>query len=204
MQSEDIDPALIPKPRMSFRDRDEARAFYEAYAEKAGFNLSYGNIKTYSYIINCSTEGVYEYYKKDEDLRVRNNTTKKTHCLAKMKLKRVYDENKKEISVVIEQVNLMHNHPMLKKPEETVNMPSHKEKDPVFLEMVDGLQAADVSHSSIQHYVRDTHGGGDNVPITKKDLENRSVSGKSYSIRLICNVDCIQLTGTRFAGRQQM
>lgn len=102
MQDEDIDPALIPRPGMSFRNREEARKFYTAYASKVGFGVSYGNIKPYSYIINCSHEGTGNYYKKDEDLRVRNNTSKKTHCLSKMKLKRIYDENKNEISVVIE------------------------------------------------------------------------------------------------------
>ncbi|CAD6221634.1 unnamed protein product [Miscanthus lutarioriparius] len=141
---EDIDPALIPRPGMSFRNRKEARAFYEAYAE--------------------------------EELRVRNNTTKKTHCMSKMKLKRIYDENKNEISVVIEQVDLMHNHPCLKKKEEIINMRSHKEKDPVLLEFVDDLQAADVPHHSIQNIVRDMHGGGENVPMTRRDLENRKAA----------------------------
>jgi hypothetical protein len=183
MQKEDIDPALIPRPGMSFRDRDEARAFYAAYAEKVGFGLSYGNSKPYSYIIHCSNEGVHTYFKKDEELRVRNNTSSKTHCMSKMKLKRIYDENKNEVSVVIEQVDLMHNHPLFKKKEEKVNIRSHKEKDPVFLEFVDGLQAADVPHHSIQNIVRDMHGGGENVPMTRRDLENRSVCGNSYSIK---------------------
>ena len=183
MQKEDIDPALIPRPGMSFRNRKEARAFYEAYAEEVGFNLSYGNSKTYSYIIQCSNEGVHTYFKKNEELRVRNNTTKKTHCMSKMKLKRIYDENKNEISVVIEQVDLMHNHPCLKKKEEIINMRSHKEKDPILLEFVDDLQAADVPHHSIQNIVRDMHGGGENVPMTRRDLENRSVCANSYTIQ---------------------
>jgi hypothetical protein len=59
LQKEDIDPALIPRLGVSFRDQKEARAFYEAYAEKAGFGLSYGNGKTYLYIIHCSNEGVH-------------------------------------------------------------------------------------------------------------------------------------------------
>jgi len=168
---------------MSFRNRKEARAFYEAYAEEVGFNLSYGNSKTYSYIIQCSNEGVHTYFKKNEELRVRNNTTKKTHCMSKMKLKRIYDENKNEISVVIEQVDLMHNHPCLKKKEEIINMRSHKEKDSVLLEFVDDLQAADVPHHSIQNIVRDMHGGGENVPMTRRDLENRSVCANSYTIQ---------------------
>jgi hypothetical protein len=117
MQKEDIDHALITRLGMSFRDRKEARASYEAYAEKAGFGLSYGNSKTYLYIIHCSNEGVHTYFKKDEDLRVRNNTSRKTHCMSKMKLKKIYDEKKNEISVVIEQVDLMHNHPLFKKKE---------------------------------------------------------------------------------------
>jgi hypothetical protein len=88
-QKEDIDPALIPRPGMSFKDRNEARAFYEAYAKKAGFGLSYGNSKTYSYIIHYSNEGVHTCFKKDEDLHVRNNTSRKTL--------HVQDEAKKDL-----------------------------------------------------------------------------------------------------------
>jgi hypothetical protein len=100
-----------------------------------------------------------------------------------MKLKRIYDENKEEIAVVIEYVDLMHNHPCFKKKQETINLSEHKEKDPVFLEFVDDLQAADVPHHSIQNIVRDMHGGGEHIPITKRDLENRSVWSNSYSIK---------------------
>ncbi|KAG0551928.1 hypothetical protein BDA96_01G465200 [Sorghum bicolor] len=172
---EDIDPALIPRPRMSFRNREEARKFYSIYAEEVGFGLCYGNNKPYSYIIHCNNEGNNTYFKKKEELRVRDNTSKKTHCMSKMKLKRIYDENKEEIAVVIEYVDLMQNHPCFKKKQETINLSEHKEKDPVFLEFVDDLQAADVPHHSIQNIVRDMHGGGEHVPITKRDLENRQL-----------------------------
>jgi hypothetical protein len=47
--------------------------------------------------------------------------------MSKMKLKRIYHENKKEIAVVIEHVDLMPNHPCFKKKQETINLSKHKE-----------------------------------------------------------------------------
>jgi hypothetical protein len=64
VQKEDIDPALIPRPGMSFRNREEARKFYSIYAEEVGFGLCYGNNKPYSYIIHCNNEGNNTYFKK--------------------------------------------------------------------------------------------------------------------------------------------
>jgi len=64
MQKEDIDPALIPRPGMSFRNRKEARAFYEAYAEEVGFNLSYGNSKHIHILYSAAMRGFILTLKK--------------------------------------------------------------------------------------------------------------------------------------------
>ncbi|KAF8675493.1 hypothetical protein HU200_047699 [Digitaria exilis] len=166
-----MDNAMVPKPGMSFKTEKEADEFYRSYAQLAGFDINMGNKKTYSRVMRCKLQGKGEFYKGNEDLRDRNNTSKKTHCKAQVKFKRVYDSEGKEEGMVIEWVNLIHNHILTTKQTETQHMRGHK--NPELLEVVDELQDADVSSHCIRNLLGKIHGGPENVPITVHDIENR-------------------------------
>ncbi|KAF8768990.1 hypothetical protein HU200_004531 [Digitaria exilis] len=158
---------------MSFKTEREAHEFYRTYAQLAGFSINMGNRKTYSRVMRCSREGKGEFHKGNEDLRIRNNTSKKTHCKAQVKFKRVYNSDGKEEGMVIEWVNLFHNHILTPKQTVTQHMRGHKSKDPELLEIVDELQDADVRSHCIRNLLGRMHGGPENVPITTRDIENR-------------------------------
>jgi hypothetical protein len=72
---------------MCFKTENEAHKFYCRYAEKAGFQPKKANKTDYTRYIRCNNYGIGKYYKGDEAKRVRGKTTKKTSCLAFMKLK---------------------------------------------------------------------------------------------------------------------
>ncbi|PUZ60955.1 hypothetical protein GQ55_4G225700 [Panicum hallii var. hallii] len=116
---EAMDYALVPMAGMSFRTEDEAKEFYRRYAELAGFDISLGNRKTFSRVMRCTRVGKGGFYKGDEDLRIRNNTSKKTRCKAQVKFRRVYDSLGNEEGMVIEWANLFHNHILQPKQTET-------------------------------------------------------------------------------------
>lgn len=168
-----MDKAIVPKPGMSFKTEKEAKEFYKRYAQLAGFDINMGNLKTYSRVMRCSLEGKGAFYKGDEDLRTRNNMSKKTHCKPQVKFKRIYDNEGEEEGMVIERVNLFHNHRLQPKQTVTQHMRGHKSKEPALLEVIDELQAADASSQSIRNLLGNMHGGPENVPITTRDIENR-------------------------------
>ncbi|RLM55391.1 hypothetical protein C2845_PM10G12010 [Panicum miliaceum] len=171
-----MDYALVPMTGMSFRTEDEAKEFYRRYAELAGFDISLGNRKTFSRVMRCTRVGKGGFYKGDEDLRVRNNTSKKTRCKAQVKFRRVYDSLGNEEGMVIEWANLFHNHILQPKQTETQHMRGHKSKEPALFEIIDELQAADASSQCIKNVLQNMHGGSENVPITARDRENRKAA----------------------------
>lgn len=178
-QKENMDNAMVPKVGMSFKTEHEAHEFYRRYAQLAGFDINMGNKKTYSRVMRCTREGKGEFYLGDEDLSTRNYTTKKTQCKARVKFKRVYDNEGNEEAMVIEWVKLFHNHILQPKPTETQHMSGHKSKDPALFEVIDELQAADVSSQCIRNVLGNMHGGPEIVPLTARDIENRWVNSIS-------------------------
>ncbi|WVZ77854.1 hypothetical protein U9M48_025667 [Paspalum notatum var. saurae] len=168
-----IDTSLVPKEGMAFRTEKDACSFYERYAKAAGFGVYKGNKRTYSRILHCKNNGVGKYYKKDPLERVRNKTSQKTKCKAKLKLKKILGKQKKVEGVEIEQAFLLHNHVLLPSGRSTSNMRSHKEKDPMLMELLDELQDCDVPAHTAKNVMREMHGGIENVPITDRDMENR-------------------------------
>ncbi|WVZ90258.1 hypothetical protein U9M48_036573 [Paspalum notatum var. saurae] len=168
-----IDPSLVPRIGMSFRNEDEAKEFFRIYAQEVGFAVSMGNGKTHSRVIHCNKVGKGEYFKKEEGLHVRNNTSKKSKCKVKLKLKRVFGINKVEECVVIEQAHLDHNHELNGHAANTSQMPCHKTKDAMVLDVVDETADKNVPNRCINNMMRDMHTGVDKVPLTFRDLENR-------------------------------
>jgi hypothetical protein len=56
-QPDSIDPSLVPRFRMMFRDVDDAYDFYKCYAYEVGFPLKRYREKTNCKWLNCSREG---------------------------------------------------------------------------------------------------------------------------------------------------
>ncbi|CAL4981349.1 unnamed protein product [Urochloa decumbens] len=172
---ESMEHDLIPKVGMSFHSTAEAKEFFKTYAELAGFGVKLRNWKKFSRVMRCRCYGKGKYFKGDEALRVRNNTTKKTKCNAHLKFTRTYDSEGNEGDMFIEKADLFHNH-LLLTHSKTQQMPSHKSKDPELYGIIDELQAAGVSTQSIKNVLRNMHGGPELVPITARDIENRKAA----------------------------
>lgn len=177
-----IDPSLVPKVGMSFKNDIAAKEFFSIYAKEVGFPVKLENSKTHLRIIHCNREGVYEYFKGDENLRTRNRTTMKTNCKAKLKLKCLFDSNKVEVCVVIEQAHLKHNHRFSKSNMETTQMACHKQKDSEILEFVDEMHVRGVPNHCINNMTREIHGGTKNLPMTFRDLESRKAHNKRVEL----------------------
>ena len=158
-----MDEAWIPRVGRCFKSEEEAHEFYCTYAEKAGFEPKKANKSGNTRYFRCNRFGKGEYYKKDEAERKTGKTTKKTSCLAMIKLKFRRDEESNEKVAEIEQVRLEHNHVLLPKPTETKQMRAHKNKDPLLLDYVDDLQANDVPNHCVRNIIRGMHGGEENM-----------------------------------------
>ena len=117
---------MIPRVGMCFKTEDEAHKFYCTYAEKAGFQPKKANKTDYTRYLRCNNYGIGKYYKGNEAKRVRGKTTKKTSCLAFIKLKFRRDKENSEEFAEITDVRLNHNHVLLPKPTETKQMRAHK------------------------------------------------------------------------------
>jgi hypothetical protein len=112
-----------------------------------------------------------KFYKGNEDLRVRNKTTKKTSCNAHLKFARVYDSEGNEASLVLENANLFHNHYLLT-PSKTKHQ--HKSIDTTIFDIIDELQDAGVSSQQIKNVLQNMHGGhAELVPVTAQDIANK-------------------------------
>jgi hypothetical protein len=94
LQPKNIDPNIVPKVGMTFKDVDDAYKFYKRYAYEVGFPLKKYREKTFSKWINCSREGK-SAPKPNDTPRMRNRNSGRTQCKAGMKLKKIYDDEKK-------------------------------------------------------------------------------------------------------------
>ncbi|WVZ70134.1 hypothetical protein U9M48_018826 [Paspalum notatum var. saurae] len=73
----------------------------------------------------------------------------------------------------MEQANLDHNHELNGHASNTSQMPCHKSKDGMVLDIVDEMQSNNVPNRCINNMMRDMHSGVDKVPVTLRDIENR-------------------------------
>jgi len=196
-----MDEAWIPRVGRCFKSEEEAHEFYCTYAEKAGFEPKKANKSGNTRYFRCNRFGKGEYYKKDEAERKTGKTSKKTSCLAMIKLKFRRDEESNEKVAEIEQVRLEHNHVLLPKPTETKQMRAHKNKDPLLLDYVDDLQANDVPNHCVRNIIRGMHGGEENIAMTDKDLENRCVA--KLNIYTFFCIYCRNIMSLRIANLQK-
>jgi hypothetical protein len=79
---------------MTFKDVDDAYKFHKRYAYEVGFPLKKYREKTFSKWINCSREGK-SAPKPNDTPRMRNRNSGRTQCKAGLKLKNIYDDEKK-------------------------------------------------------------------------------------------------------------
>lgn len=95
---------------MTFCDTDDAYKFYKRYAYEVGFPVKRYRAKTNCKWLNCLREGRCAI-RKDSNPRVCNKYTGRTQCKAVIKLRKIYDDKKKNaIAMWIELINLEHNH----------------------------------------------------------------------------------------------
>ncbi|GJN36448.1 hypothetical protein PR202_gb25354 [Eleusine coracana subsp. coracana] len=76
--------------------------------------------------------------------------------------------------VTIVRVVLEHNHPLTRSVPVVQNMECHKNRDGSIMELVDTMQTASVRPSAVRNVLSEIHGGEHLVPVTSRDLENRS------------------------------
>ncbi|KAJ1289076.1 hypothetical protein BS78_02G137200 [Paspalum vaginatum] len=150
---------------MAFQNVDEAYKFYGRYPYEVGFPLKkYRESKFCKWL--CAERGV-------DNLKVRKTSSKRTHCKAKMKLKKIYDDAKENvIAVRIDLLHLEHNHKFIKQQEEKNQLQCNKTHDPEYMEFIGAMQDSKVPHHYITNYVSEIHSGPKNVPATSQDMRN--------------------------------
>ena len=91
-----------------------------------------------------------------------------------MKLKEVENEDREyDGKVMVENIRLLHNHPLAKTPTVTNQMECHKHKDETVMELVDELNTSNVPINCTINMLSEMHGGEQNVPLTARDIGNR-------------------------------
>ncbi|KAM0870442.1 hypothetical protein ACQ4PT_039995 [Festuca glaucescens] len=156
----------IPKENMVFATEEEGYAFYMQYARAAGFGSKKHKNKAMSRVYACSRQGSSEFYKEAEK-RKRGKMSKRIGCMASVKLKLRGKE------WFYERVELEHNHTLNPDPCEVKHMRSHKNKHPVMMDYVDGLQHSGVSPNATVNVLTELHGDYGHMLMNARDLENR-------------------------------
>jgi hypothetical protein len=171
LQPENISEDIVPKVGMQFRTVDDAYGFYAHYAEVVGFGIKKYREKRGSKWLNCVKEGKCKFH-KEGGKRVRKKTTKRTGCLARLKLKKVYGDDRKLWCVVIELANLNHNHNFLPSPSATKNFHCNKALDPTYREFIGSMHDSRVPSHCVMDMMAEMHDGPQNVPLTQMDIKN--------------------------------
>ena len=127
---------------MGFATEEEGYDFYLQYAREAGFGITKLKRKPMSRLYACSRQGTSTFYKPGEE-RKRAKMSKRVNCKAAVKMK------KKGKEWIYEKVMLEHNHTLNPNPSELKHMYSHKNKDPLIMEVFDDLQTYDVSEGNM-------------------------------------------------------
>lgn len=171
MQRPDIDESIVPKVGMLFKSVDSAFNFYARYAEVVRFGIKRYREKDGCKWLNCVREGTCKPKKKDGKPK-RNRTTKRVRCLAGLKLRKIYGDDGRMCCVVIDVANLNHNHEFLPSPSGVKNFHCNKELDPTYREFIGVMQDSRVPNHCVMDMMAEMHNGPENVPLTRKDLEN--------------------------------
>ena len=164
-QLDNIDPRIVPRLGMTFRNVEEAHKFYGRYAMEVGFPVKKYRERKNCKWLNCSMEGK-PLVRAVDNPKVRTNTSsKRTECKAGMKLKKIYDDDRKNVVMVrIDLLHLDHNHEFLKQQEEIDQLRCNKTHDPGYMEFIGAMQDSRVPQHCIMDYVSEMQGGAENVP----------------------------------------
>jgi hypothetical protein len=171
LQPNDIDEIIVPRVGMQFRSVQDAYGFYARYAGVVGFGIKKYREKHGCKWLNCVREGKCKFHKEGV-LRVRKKTTKRVGCLAGLKLKKVYGVDGKLCSVVVDVARLSHNHDFLPSPSAAKNFHCNKALDPTYREFIGAMQDSRVPNHCVMDIMAEMHDGPENVPLTRRDLEN--------------------------------
>ncbi|KAM0870452.1 hypothetical protein ACQ4PT_039998 [Festuca glaucescens] len=183
VQGDQVHQDCIPKENMVFATEEEGYAFYMQYARAAGFGSKKHKNKAMSRVYACSRQGSSEFYKEAEK-RKRGKMSKRIGCMASVKLKLRGKE------WFYERVELEHNHTLNPDPCEVKHMRSHKNKHPVMMDYVDGLQHSGVSPNATVNVLTELHGDYGHMLMNARDLENRegpTFSWSQHEFKVVCN-----------------
>ncbi|WVZ75685.1 hypothetical protein U9M48_023720, partial [Paspalum notatum var. saurae] len=174
-----IDHRIVPRLGMMFRSVEEAHKFYGRYAMEVGFPVKKYRERKNCKWLNCSIEGKPPVRAVDNP-NVRSNTSsKRTECKAGMKLKKIYDDDRKNVVMVrIDLLHLDHNHEFLKQQEEIDQLRCNKTHDPEYMEFIGAMQDSRVPQHCIMDYVSEMHGGAENVPVMAQDVKNPKAASR--------------------------
>ncbi|KAF2926733.1 hypothetical protein DAI22_06g151600 [Oryza sativa Japonica Group] len=166
-----VSDEMVPKFGMEFESYDMAYAFYNKYAEHAGFDVRKSRSRSAHREICCSREGKNKY-RGDETKRERRRGSARIGCRAYVRVRNVMREGE-VVSVVFDDVVVEHNHPLTPSPSAMKHMRSYKQRDDTLMEFVDTMQQCRVPQSSIMGVLSEMHGDRESIPFTNRDLENR-------------------------------
>ncbi|WVZ93382.1 hypothetical protein U9M48_039365 [Paspalum notatum var. saurae] len=130
---------------MTFRSMEEAHKFYGRYAMEVGFPVKKYRERKNCKWLNCSMEGKPPVRAVDNPKVCSNTSSKRTECKAGMKLKKIYDDDRKNVIMT---------------------------HDPGYMEFIGAMQDSRVPQHCIMDYVSEMHGGEENVPVTAQDVKN--------------------------------
>ncbi|PNT66452.1 hypothetical protein BRADI_3g11846v3 [Brachypodium distachyon] len=167
MQRPDLPDYLLPKINMQFNTTDEAFSFYNRYARHAGFGLRKGQNDGRRSYLYCSRQGRHKFGGHETE-RIRDKTTKRTGCLARLRLKLRNDG-----TCFIADVTYDHNHQLDLSAPMVVFLRSHKNFDPHEMQLVEQLKKSNAPHGSIMSFLASMHGGHHNLPHNSRDIHNR-------------------------------
>jgi hypothetical protein len=146
--------------------------FIKQYTYEVGFPVKRYREKTHCKWLNCSREGKCGSSAGDRP-RVRRKQSGRTQCKVRIKLRKIYDDDKNSVIYVrIELVNLEHNHEFITQENEKRHLRCNKIRDPELVEFVGAMHDGRVPQHCIVDMISDMHDGPENVPITAQDLRN--------------------------------
>lgn len=169
IHGEQVREDFVPKKTMVFVTEEGGYDFYLQYARAAGFGITKLRRKPMSHLYACSREGTSTFYKPGEEQK-RAKMSKRVNCKAAVKMK------KKGKEWIYEKVLLEHNHTLNPEPWELKHIHSHKNKDPVIMQLVDDLQTCDVSPNATMNVLTKFHGNCEVMPWSERDLQNRKAA----------------------------
>ncbi|WVZ83808.1 hypothetical protein U9M48_030908 [Paspalum notatum var. saurae] len=118
---------------------------------------------------------------------VRKTSSKRTKCKAGMKLKKIYDDAKKNvIALRINLVQFEHNHEFSTAKEEKDQLQCNKTHDPKYMEFIGAMQDSRIPNHCIMDYVSEMHGGLENVPAARRRKNNANDVSKLLQFFASC------------------